>query len=73
MAAIRQILTDVARQNGFGTPTTLVDIPGNHEVSLTDGYGGEITFGTRVHTSLLIQTGCHLTAEAHRRGKPSGE
>jgi Lipoprotein confined to pathogenic Mycobacterium len=67
-----QIVTDIAKENGFGPPKTLVDVPGRHEVSLEDGYGAEITFGTRVHTSMLIQTGCHLTAEAHKRGKPSG-
>lgn len=67
-----QIVTEIAGKYGFGAPLTLVDNPGNHEISLKDGYGAEISFGTKVNTSLLIQTGCHLTVEAHKRGKPAG-
>lgn len=67
-----QIVAEIASGYEFGAPATVADVPGQHEISLKDKYGAEITFGTRVHTSLLIQTGCHLTPEAHRRGTPSG-
>jgi hypothetical protein len=67
----QQIITEIAGKNGFGAPLTLVNNPGNHEISLKDGYGAEVSFGTKVNTTLLIQTGCHLTADAHKRGKPT--
>lgn len=66
-----QIVTAIADTYGFGAPQTLVDSPGRHEISLRDSYNAELTFGTRVNTSLQVLTGCHLTADAYQRGKPS--
>lgn len=66
------IITEIAGKYGFGAPQILVDNPGRHEISMRNGYGAETSFGTRINTSMLILTGCHLTAEAHKRGKPTG-
>lgn len=62
------IVTEVAKQHGFGAPEVVVDGPGDHEVSFHDTYEGELLFGTGANTILGGGTGCHLTEEAHQRG-----
>ncbi|MGQ0839225.1 LppA family lipoprotein [Actinokineospora sp.] len=55
-----RIVTEIANGYGFGDVTTVVDGPGRHEISITDRYGGELIFGTRINTALSVRTGCHL-------------
>lgn len=62
------IVTDVARQHGFGAPKVIVSAPSDHEVSFRNTYNGELLFGTGANTILGGSTGCHLTEEAHQRG-----
>jgi Lipoprotein confined to pathogenic Mycobacterium len=64
------IVADVAGQHGFGAPRVIVSGPSDHEVSFRDTYDGELLFGTGANTILGASTGCHLTEEAHQRGKP---
>ena len=64
------IVTDVAGQHGFGAPRVIVSGPSDHEVSFRDMDNGELLFGTGANTILGASTGCHLTEEAHQRGKP---
>lgn len=64
------IVTEVARQHGFGAPKVVVSRPSDHEVSFSDAYGGQLLFGTGGNTILGASTGCHLTEEAHNRGTP---
>jgi hypothetical protein len=67
-AVSRVAATAAAR--GFGPPSTVVDRPGDHEVSLKDEHGAELLFGTAANTTLSLSTGCHLTKAAKERGTP---
>lgn len=62
------IVTEVAKEHGFGAPAVIVNRPKDHEVSFRDRYDGELLFGTGGNTILAVSTGCHLTEEAHQRG-----
>ena len=62
------IVTEVARQHGFGAPKVIVSGPSDHEVSYRNTYNGELLFGTGANTILGGTTGCHLSDEAHQRG-----
>ncbi|GAA3546190.1 hypothetical protein GCM10022222_32310 [Amycolatopsis ultiminotia] len=63
------IVGGVARSYGFNSgPTVVKNNPSDHYVTFHDSYGGELVFGTAVNTTLLVRTGCHLTAEAKKRG-----
>lgn len=62
------IVAELAGRHGFAAPTVVVDRPGDHEVSFSGEYGGELFFGTAVNTTLSLTTGCHLTREAYLRG-----
>jgi predicted LppA-like lipoprotein len=66
------LVNEVARGYGFGDVRVVVNRPSDHEVSIRDGYGAEILFGTAKNTILGVTTGCHLTVEAHQRGVPTG-
>lgn len=68
-----KLVSDVAKQQGFGEPEVVVERPGDHEVSFRDNYGARLIFGTAKNTILGISTGCHLTREAHERGAPAPE
>lgn len=63
-----RIVTEIAGGYGFGNPIVTVDQPGRHEVSLSDQYGGELIFGTRINTAMYARTGCHWRPD---RGSPS--
>ena len=43
----------------------------SHEIVFHDQYKAELNVGTAVNTTLLLRTGCHLTAEAKKRGSPA--
>jgi hypothetical protein len=43
----------------------------SHEIVFHDQYKAELNVGTAVNTTLLVRTGCHLTAEATERGSPA--
>lgn len=65
-----QIVTDIAGSHGFTKLTTVVDQPGDHEISLSDQYGGELIFGTKLNTILSARTGCHLRAAGQQGTSP---
>lgn len=68
-----QIVDEIARSYGFETPPrVIIDRPGDHEITTTDTYGADLVLGTKATTILTVRTGCHLTVEAHKRGKPAG-
>lgn len=51
---------DVAAKRGFGDENVLLDKPGEHQVSLYDKDGAELSVGTGVNTVATIYSGCHL-------------
>ncbi|RJQ82677.1 LppA family lipoprotein [Amycolatopsis panacis] len=61
----------IAQDYGFGGGEVVVNRPSNHEVVFRDVFNAELNFGTAVNTTLLLRTGCHLTAEAKTRGIPA--
>jgi hypothetical protein len=66
-----ELVKSIAGRYGFDQQGTVVDRPGDHEVTFGNNYGAELWFGTAVNTTLSLTTGCHLTREAHQRGTPS--
>jgi hypothetical protein len=70
LSAVSRVAATAGAQ-GFGTPSVVVDRPGDHEVSLKDGFGAELLFGTAANTTLSLSTGCHLTKAAKDRGEPA--
>lgn len=66
-----KLVAEVAAEQGFDTVTPVIDKPGDHEVAISHPYGAELIFGTAKNTILSLSTGCHLTREAHQRGRPA--
>jgi hypothetical protein len=56
--ALQDVSTLVSQQ-GFGAPNLVSDKPGNHVAEFHDPYGGLLSFGTQVNTSVSFRTGCH--------------
>ncbi|KGN42961.1 hypothetical protein N801_05050 [Knoellia aerolata DSM 18566] len=50
----------VAAARGFGDEHTLKDEPGEHQVSLYDKDGSELSVGTGVNTVASVYGACHL-------------
>ncbi|MGB6164164.1 MAG: LppA family lipoprotein [Pseudonocardiaceae bacterium] len=66
------IVDTVVRSYGFNSgPIRVVNRPSDHEVDFYDSYQAELVFGTAVNTTMTFITGCHLTAEAKKRGYPA--
>lgn len=61
----------IAAEYGFDTSQVTVDRPGDHEVVFHDKYQAELNVGTAANTTVLLRTGCHLTAAAKKRGAPA--
>lgn len=66
-----EIAAVAAGRNGFGPAQTIVDRPGQHNAEFHDSYGGRLTLGTQINTTLSVRTGCHLKPEAHQRSTPA--
>jgi hypothetical protein len=65
------IVDTVARSYGFNSgPIVVKNQPSDHYVTFHDPYKAELTLGTAVNTGMTVRTGCHLTAEAKKRGTP---
>lgn len=62
------IVAEIAASQGFAQPREIVDRPDDHQVRISDPYGGELIFGTAKNTILSVSTGCHLIARAHTGG-----
>lgn len=62
------IVRQLAQGYGFDTGQVTVNRPNDHEIVFRDQYRAELNFGSAVNTTLLLRTGCHLTAEAKKRG-----
>lgn len=58
----------VVQGYGFNAGHDIVASKGDHEIVFRDQYAAELNFGTAVNTTLLLMTGCHLTAAAKQRG-----
>lgn len=69
------IIGATVQKYGFSsTPQRLHDAPGSHDAvfhSVLDD--GTVRFGTDKNTLLGLSLGCHLTAQAKQRGRPSAE
>ena len=63
------LVGQIAAGYGFNpAPKVFTDRPGDHDVVYGKPDGALLYFGTAVNTTVRVETGCHLTAEAHRRG-----
>lgn len=68
---VEAIVGEVAAGYGFPSrPEVLADRQGDHAVVYRTSDGALIDFGAAANMAYTIKTGCHLTAEAHRRGTP---
>src|SRR5207244_1008489 len=67
------IIGSVAAKYGFTPqPQRLHDAPGSHDAVFHNVHdAGEISSGTALNTSFGVSLGCHLMAEAKKRGHPS--
>ncbi|HEU0087144.1 MAG TPA: LppA family lipoprotein [Pseudonocardiaceae bacterium] len=61
-----RIIAEITDRYGFAEPRVIVNRPSDHEIRVSDPYGGELIFGTAVNTILALNTGCHLAPEAHQ-------
>jgi hypothetical protein len=66
----KQIVAEVSKGYGFNRVSLDVEKPDDVEFNLNDQYGAELSFGSAKNTVLTLTTGCHLSAEAKRRGGP---
>ncbi|MGW4399440.1 LppA family lipoprotein [Amycolatopsis nivea] len=65
------LVGQIAAGYGFDpTPEVSTNQPGNHTVVYSNPDGALLPFATVKNTGFGVKTGCHLTAEAHRRGGP---
>ncbi|MFE0022610.1 LppA family lipoprotein [Amycolatopsis sp. NPDC059021] len=53
------------------TPKVFSDKSQDHDVVVGKPDGALLSFGTGKNTDISVSTGCHRTAEAHRRGSPT--
>jgi hypothetical protein len=67
------IIGATAQKYGFTpTPQRLHDAPGSHDAAFHNVHDdGTIRFGTDKNTLVGLSIGCHLTAEAKKRGTPA--
>ncbi|WP_409184909.1 LppA family lipoprotein [Amycolatopsis sp. VS8301801F10] len=70
--SVQAAVSDILRGYGFDSgPTVVKNQPSDHYVTYRAPDGSEVTFGSSVNTSATVRTGCHLTAEAKKRGTPA--
>ncbi|WP_083715518.1 LppA family lipoprotein [Amycolatopsis keratiniphila] len=75
-AKTTQALTEAAGKHGFTKKGFEVNQPAFQELHLLDDFGADLTLSTSTGTTtgtstmLTLKTGCHLSAEAHKRGTP---
>ncbi|MGH3931231.1 MAG: LppA family lipoprotein [Pseudonocardiaceae bacterium] len=60
-----RIIAEITARYGFAQPRVIVNRPSDHQIRISDPYGGELIFGTAVNTILGLDTGCHLSPETH--------
>ncbi|MGH3931232.1 MAG: LppA family lipoprotein [Pseudonocardiaceae bacterium] len=60
-----RIVAEITARYGFAQPRVIVNRPSDHEIRISDPYGGELIFGTAVNTTLSLNTGCHLSRDRH--------
>ncbi|MFI7122330.1 LppA family lipoprotein [Amycolatopsis sp. NPDC049868] len=66
--AATRIVTEVGALHGFDKPGLQVSKPPAFEFELKDRYLASVTLSTDKTTVISIETGCHLTTAAKRRG-----
>jgi predicted LppA-like lipoprotein len=66
----KSLVSEIASSYGFSAVALVIDKSDDMDLELNDSYGGKLTFGSAVNTSLSFRTGCHLTDEAKKRGTP---
>ncbi|MFF0149459.1 putative LppA-like lipoprotein [Amycolatopsis sulphurea] len=59
---------EIAQSYGFDTGKVTVKRHNDNEIVFRDQYRAALNFGSAVNTTLLVRTGCHLSAEARNRG-----
>jgi hypothetical protein len=65
-------IADVVQGYGFDPrPEVIVSKPGNHNANFYDSYRAKLTVDVGNTAGLSLSTGCHLTAEAKKRGHPA--
>ncbi|MGW4529290.1 LppA family lipoprotein [Amycolatopsis sp. NPDC004378] len=70
--AAQAAVDNTLRSYGFDSgPIVVKNQASNHYVTFRAPDGSEVTFGSAVNTGLTVRTGCHLTAEAKKRGTPA--
>lgn len=55
------IVAEITTRYGFAQPRVIVNRLSDHQIRISDPYGGELIFGTAVNTILALNTGCHLS------------
>lgn len=71
-AAAQSAVDTILRAYGFDSgPIVVKNNPSDHYVTFRAPDGSEVTFGSAVNTGFTVRTGCHLTAEAKKRGTPA--
>ncbi|WP_158605463.1 LppA family lipoprotein [Amycolatopsis panacis] len=70
--AAQKVADTLLRFYGFDSgPVVVKNQPSDHYVTFHAPDGSEVTFGTAVNTGLTVRIGCHLTADAKKRGTPA--
>lgn len=66
----KKAVSEVAGIYGFDRVSLDTMKPDDAEFNLNDQYGAELSFGSATNTVITLTTGCHLSAEAKKRGTP---
>jgi hypothetical protein len=56
---------------GYGFNSGPSDVPNRQYVTFYDQFGSELTIASDKKTDILLMSGCHLTAAAKQRGRPT--
>lgn len=62
------VVTEIGKRYGFVTIVNLGNKPGNHVISVSDGRGAKIEFGSIVDTTLAVFGACFLEESVLRSG-----
>jgi hypothetical protein len=68
--AAAAIVSEISSEYGFDQKGLQLDRSPHFEFGLKDQYQAQVSLSTEKTTVLSVETGCHLTVEAKRRGGP---
>jgi hypothetical protein len=69
-SAAKNIVSEIGGQYGFTQAGVNVDKPPHFEFELKDQHKAQLSLSTEKTTVLSVETGCHLTPDAKKRGAP---